>query len=114
MDKTANQLYRESGTSEPFKTWLEQQKASGNFLYNKPLNEKINNMNNVGQHSFHSADGTGSNSNGELANPALASAPSTESTSILSTFSKRDAMMLTVGAGGAIIVFFIVKKLIHG
>lgn len=71
-------------------------------------------MNNIGQHSFHSADGTGSNSISEMANPALAPAAQSEKTSVLSTFSKRDVKMLTIGAGSAIIIFFIVKKMIHG
>lgn len=35
--KTANQLYRESGSSEPFKDWLEAQKCKNNLLQPKSV-----------------------------------------------------------------------------
>jgi hypothetical protein len=39
--KTANQLWREEGKPKPFKEWLDDKKAMGQFMYNKPLNEAI-------------------------------------------------------------------------
>ena len=40
--KSANQLYRESGSSLPFKTWLEREKEKGTFMYANGLQSKIN------------------------------------------------------------------------
>lgn len=40
--KSANQLYRESGSSLPFKTWLEREKEKGTFMYANGLQSKVN------------------------------------------------------------------------
>lgn len=37
MEKTANQLYKESGTSLPFKEWIEREKDKGIFIKNQVL-----------------------------------------------------------------------------
>ena len=37
MSKSANQLYRESGTSLPFKEWIEREKNKGIFIKNEVL-----------------------------------------------------------------------------
>lgn len=99
-NKSANALYKESGSELPFKDWLTEEKAKGTFIYNDKLNKKI--MDNIGQHSFHSADGT---------TPAIAAVVATTTQS---GFTKRDAKMIIVGAGSAIVLFFIAKHLIHG
>ncbi len=41
--KTANQLYRESGSTLPFSEWITQQKATNvdSFIKNEPLNQLI-------------------------------------------------------------------------
>ena len=39
--KTANQLWREEGKPKPFGEWLDEKKAKGEFMLNKPLNEAI-------------------------------------------------------------------------
>ncbi len=40
--KSANQLYRESGSSLPFKDWLAREKNKGTFMYANGLQSKIN------------------------------------------------------------------------
>jgi hypothetical protein len=40
--KSANQLYKESGSSLPFKQWVEREKDKGNFMYANGLQSKVN------------------------------------------------------------------------
>jgi hypothetical protein len=42
--KSANQLYNESGSSLPFKQWIEEQKSKGNFIFNSKLQDKISSI----------------------------------------------------------------------
>jgi hypothetical protein len=42
--KTANQLYRESGTTLPFKEWIEREKAKGIYIPNVEANKEMLNM----------------------------------------------------------------------
>ena len=39
QEKSANQLYRESGSSLPFKEWIQREKDKGIFIKNKVLEE---------------------------------------------------------------------------
>jgi hypothetical protein len=39
--KSANQLYKESGSELPFKLWIEEQKEKGLFIPNPKLQEKV-------------------------------------------------------------------------
>lgn len=39
--KSANQLYKESGSELPFKVWIEEQKEQGVFIPNPKLQEKV-------------------------------------------------------------------------
>lgn len=39
--KTANQLYKESGTTLPFKEWIEQEKEKGMFIKNDTLTNVV-------------------------------------------------------------------------
>ena len=41
--KTANQLYKESGTDLPFSQWIEEQKLKGIFIKNDTLNNIVQN-----------------------------------------------------------------------
>ena len=40
--KSANQLYKESGSSLPFKQWVEREKDKGTFMYANGLKSKVN------------------------------------------------------------------------
>lgn len=40
--KSANQLYKESGSSLPFKEWIAREKDKGTFMYANGLQSKIN------------------------------------------------------------------------
>lgn len=40
-EKSANQLWRESGTSLPFSQWIEREKAKGSFLLNKSVADTL-------------------------------------------------------------------------
>ena len=40
--KSANQLYKESGSSLPFKQWVEREKDKGTFMYANGLQSKVN------------------------------------------------------------------------
>lgn len=40
--KTANQLYKESGTNLPFKEWIELEKEKGQFIKNDTLTSVVN------------------------------------------------------------------------
>jgi hypothetical protein len=40
--KSANQLYKESGSSLPFKEWISREKDKGTFMYANGLQSKIN------------------------------------------------------------------------
>jgi hypothetical protein len=40
--KSANQLYKESGSSLPFKQWVEREKDKGTFMYANGLQSKLN------------------------------------------------------------------------
>jgi len=42
--KSANQLYRESGSILPFKQWIEREKAKGVFIPNINANEEMKNV----------------------------------------------------------------------
>jgi hypothetical protein len=42
--KTANQLYKESGSTLPFKQWIEREKAKGIFIPNVNANEEMKNV----------------------------------------------------------------------
>lgn len=42
--KSANQLYRESGTTLPFKEWIEREKAKGIYIPNVEANKEMLNM----------------------------------------------------------------------
>ena len=39
--KSANQLYKESGSQKPFKEWIEEQKENGVFIPNPKLQERV-------------------------------------------------------------------------
>lgn len=39
--KTANQLYKESGSNLPFKEWIEQEKDKGTFIKNDTLTSVV-------------------------------------------------------------------------
>lgn len=39
--KTANQLYKESGSQIPFKEWIEQEKEKGTFIKNDTLTNVV-------------------------------------------------------------------------
>lgn len=47
MEKSANQRYRESGSSLPFKDWIEREKAKGVHIPNIEANEAM--LNAIGQ-----------------------------------------------------------------
>mgnify|MGYP001598373867 CR=1 FL=1 len=122
--KSANELYRLSGSELPFKTWLTQQKQNGQFFYNKKLNEKImNNSASIGMHSFHSADATPSLTGYDATSQAVESLAtagsgptpfttpaSTAPTAPASKFSRRDATMVIVGAGVGLVALFLILK----
>lgn len=95
--KSANELYRESGSKLPFKEWLTREKEAGTFIFNKKLNTKIYDMQN--QKIFRSADGTTSTA-------AATKAPTVK-------FSSRDKRMVIVGAVTAMTAFFIFKAVFH-
>jgi hypothetical protein len=40
--KSANQLFKESGSSLPFKQWVEREKDKGTFMYANGLQSKLN------------------------------------------------------------------------
>lgn len=40
--KSANQLFKESGSSLSFKTWVEREKDKGTFMYANGLQSKVN------------------------------------------------------------------------
>jgi hypothetical protein len=42
--KSANQLWRESGTSLTFKDWIEREKEKGNFMLNKKVQDTITSL----------------------------------------------------------------------
>ena len=42
--KSANQLWKESGTSLSFKDWIEREKDKGNFILNKKVQDTISSM----------------------------------------------------------------------
>lgn len=44
MDKSANQLWRESGTTLSFKDWIEREKEKGNFILNKKVQDTLASM----------------------------------------------------------------------
>ncbi len=41
--QSANQLWKSSGTTLPFKQWIEQEKAKENFIVNKAAQEEFSN-----------------------------------------------------------------------
>lgn len=42
QEKTANQLYKESNTSLPFKEWIQREKDKGKFIQNQLLKDVVN------------------------------------------------------------------------
>ena len=43
-EKSANQLWRESGTSLPFAQWLQREKDKGRFIVNKKVQDALESM----------------------------------------------------------------------
>ncbi|MDE2588378.1 MAG: hypothetical protein KGL95_01760, partial [Patescibacteria group bacterium] len=104
--KTANELYRESGSNLSFKEWLNNEKKNGSFIFNKPLNEKIRNME-TGQRNFHSADATTSPVS-NTANSVVSKAKSISKSSLFPQ-SHREIIFLIAGIGLGIGLVLIVK-----
>lgn len=44
IPKTANQLYKESGSTLPFKDWIEREKSKGVHIPNEDVNKDIESM----------------------------------------------------------------------
>lgn len=101
MPKSANELYRESGSEKSFKDWLNEEKEKGIFIYNKHLNKKIEDMNK--QHMFHQADGSTSQTAPSAVTPA--------SNKPVSAQTKRDIKFLVLGAAVSLAVVIIVKSI---
>ncbi|MGH2642313.1 MAG: hypothetical protein ACRDE2_00065 [Chitinophagaceae bacterium] len=53
--ESANERYRKSGSDLSFKDWINSEREKGYFIYNKKLNNKIQDMK---QSIFRQADGT--------------------------------------------------------
>lgn len=106
--KSANELYRESGSKLSFKDWITAEKKKGHFIGNKKLNEKIMNFSSQGQHSFHSADGNIIKTAATDA-AALAKKTITAPVKYVKGLGHHDILLIVAGAAAGIGIFLIVK-----